>query len=205
MSVSGKLPTAESTNDAPRIIRDYYTHFNHRQFEDAARVVAADATFDHPPFANIALGAAGYLHFAEVWLRAFPDARLKIDHVNQRSANICEIDLTATGTHSGTLDLGRYGKLTPSGGKITFHLRELLEFHEGKIVHSSLSFDIHDLLYQLATFDYSELDVHLTRIHQLHDEIRTVGDDREHRRTLVERLGRELDAARLIVRPWFHR
>lgn len=188
-----------------RLIRQYYAYFNQRRVGDAAKLFADDATFDHPPFAKTAHGGSGYMHFAETWLHAFPAAQLTIDHVNQRSANICEIDLMATGTHSGTLDLGPYGRLKPSGGKTTFSMRELLQVEDGRIVHSSLSFDIHDLLYQLANIDYGELDVHLGYIQLLRDELSQVGDDRERRRRIIERIGSELDAARLVVRPWFHR
>jgi predicted ester cyclase len=187
------------------LIRQYYAYFNQRRVKDAATLFADDATFDHPPFANTAYGGSGYMHFAETWLRAFPDAQLRIDHVNQRSAGIYEIDLVATGTHSGMLDLGPYGRLSPSGGKTTFRIREMLHVQEGKIVHSSLSFDIHDLLYQLAHIDYAELDAHLGEILQLRDELGQVGDDPERHRRVIERMGRELDAARIVVRPWFHR
>lgn len=187
------------------LIADYYGLFNQRRIRDAARFFSADATFDHPLFANKAAGAMGYVQFADTWLRAFPDAQLTIDHVNERGTNICEIDLIATGTHAGPLDLGPYGRLKPTGGKTIFRIRELLQFADNKIVHSSLSVDVDGLLYQLADMNYAELTSHLDRIQRFREELTRVGDDGESRRRVIEGLGHELDAARMIVRPWFKR
>lgn len=187
------------------LIRAYYAYFNKRRLADAAELFADDATFDHPPFAKTGRGSSGYVKFVETWLRAFPDAQLKIEHVHQRSDNICEVDLIANGTHSGTLDLSPYGRLKPTGAQTAFHMRELLQVKNDRIIHSTLSFDIHDLLYQLANIDHAELDQHLEQIQRLRHELGKVGNDSERRRFVIERIGQELDAARMVVRPWFHR
>ena len=187
------------------LIRAYYSYFNTRRLAEAAELFVDDATFDHAPFATKGGGTTGYVKFVETWLQAFPNAQLTIEHVNQRSDSICEIDLIAHGTHSGVLDLGPYGRLKPTGAQTAFHMRELLEVENNKIMHSTLSFDIHDLLYQLANIDCAALNRHLDHIERLRHDLEQVGHDYEHRRCVIERIGRELDAARMVVRPWFDR
>jgi hypothetical protein len=39
----------------------------------------------------------------------------------------------------------------------------------------------------------------------LREDLRQSSSDPERRRTLTEQVGKELDAARLVVRPWFRR
>jgi predicted ester cyclase len=185
------------------LIRQYYAYFNERRLSEAVELFAEHATFDSPPFAKTDSGISGYVKFAETWLRAFPDAQLKIEHVHQRNDKICEIDLLAVGTHSGMLDLTPFGRLSPTGSQSAIRIRELLQVNNDKIIHSTLSFDIHDLLHQLANVDCGELDRHLEHIQRLRVELGQVGDDCQQRRCVIDRIGRELDAARMVVRPWF--
>ncbi len=132
------------------LIRQYYACFNERRFAEAAELFALDAVLEFPPFGNAACGPEGYLRFAELWVRAFPDGRLDIEHVEQRGDTICEVDLIGTGTHVGDFDLGPYGVFKASGAKARLRFRELLEIRVGKITYSSLTFDVHDLIRQLT-------------------------------------------------------
>jgi len=125
--------------------------------------------------------------------------------IEQLSDTTCEVDLVATGTHRDVLNLGAYGTLKPSGVKAILRMRERLDVQSGQITYSSLSFDLNDLFYQLARVDYSRLVEHLDRIQQLRDDLLCTGDDADHRRRLTEEVGRELDAARLVIRPWYRR
>jgi hypothetical protein len=103
------------------------------------------------------------------------------------------------------LDLGPFGLFKPSAIQTTLRMRELLEVAAGRIIYSSLSFDLHDLVYQLANVDYAALDARLEAIQQLRKELDRGRHDRQVQREVTDRLGRELDAARLILRPWFRR
>ena len=132
------------------LIREYYACFNERRFRDAAELFARDAILEHPPFGERQVGGEGYLRFAEAWARAFPDGRLKIDHVEQRGDTICEIDLIGTGTHKGDLDMGMYGVFKATGRPASLRFRELLEIRHSKITYSSLTFDVHELIRQLT-------------------------------------------------------
>jgi len=131
------------------LIREYYSCFNERRFNDSAELFSKDAVLEHGPIGRRQHGGAGYVEFAEMWVRAFPDASLAIVHVEQHGDTICEVDLIGTGTHLGTFDLGPGGTFKPTGARATLRLRELLEIRVEKITYSSLSFDLHELIQQL--------------------------------------------------------
>jgi predicted ester cyclase len=130
------------------LIREYYACFNERRFADAAELFSNDAVIEHGS-SDRQVGGAGYLHFAEMWVRAFPDAALSIVRVEQHGDTICEVDLFGTGTHLGTFDLGKGGVFKPTGLRAKLPFREMLEVRVGKITFSSLAFDLHELLRQL--------------------------------------------------------
>lgn len=190
---------------ADTLVRRYYAAFNEHRVADAAALFARDATVEQPPFTGSLRGGDAYVQFAQTWVEAFPDARLTIEHVEQRGDTICEVDLVATGTHRGVLRLGAYGTLNASGLQAVLRMRELLEVQSGRITYASLSFNIHDLIYQLAFVDYPRLNARLARIQQIREDLFGATDDPDRRRQLTEDLGRELDAARLTVRPWYRR
>jgi hypothetical protein len=195
--------TSRLTTDT--FVRDYYRCFNERRIADAGAQFAVNAVLDMPPFIRDATGAVAYAQFADAWLRAFPDAELRIERVEQRGETTCEIDLIATGTHEGPLDLGMYGLLRPNGVRLTLRLRELLEVHRGQITYASLSFDINHLVRELTRVDYRRLVASLATVRKFADELATVLGDDERRREVTERLGQALDEARRVVRPQFNR
>ena len=132
------------------LIRHYYECFNSRRFDEAAELFSTDALLEHPPFGQTRRGGSGYIQFAQMWVGAFPDDLLTIDHVEQRGDTICEVDLTGRGTHAGDFDMGPHGLFKPTGVKATIRFRELLEIRVGKITYSSVTFDVHELIRQLT-------------------------------------------------------
>ena len=52
----------------------------------------------------------------------------------------------ATGTHQGPLDLGGYGLFKPTGAIGKLRLRQIIEFRDGRIAYSALSFDVQDIV-----------------------------------------------------------
>lgn len=187
------------------LVREYYAAFNERRILEASALFAIDATLEHMPFAQTFRGPDAYTQFAGLWLRAFPDALLRVEHIELRGDTIVEVDFVAEGTHLGTLQLGSFGSFKPSGQRMAIRIRELLELRGGRIGYSCLSFDTHAFIRQLADIDYGQLAAHLDRIHTLREGLRQSSSDPERRRTVTEQIGRELDAARLVVRPWFRR
>jgi predicted ester cyclase len=187
------------------LIREYYAAFNERRIRDASALFAVDATLEHMPSAQTFRGPEAYTQFAGLWLQAFPDAVLRVEHIELRGDTIVEVDFVAEGTHVGTLQLGSFGSFKPSGQRMAIRIRELLEFRGGRIGYSCLSFDTHAFIRQLADIDYAQLAAHLDRIAMLREDLRQSSSHPERRRTLTEQIGKELDAARLVVRPWFRR
>jgi len=188
-----------------QLVQDYYRCFNERRLVTGGTLFAVDAVVDMPPFVQQARGSNAYAQFAETWLSAFPDAVFTIEQVKQRNETTCEVDLIATGTHTGPLDLGAMGLLRPSGARLTLRLRELLDIRDGRITYTSLSFDLNGLIRQLKRIDYDQLVRSVESIRRLADELKNASADSEQQHDIIERIGRALDAARHIVRPQFNR
>jgi len=188
-----------------QLIRDYYCCFNERRISDAAALLAADAVVEMPPFVQSAHGCAAYAEFTDTWLQAFPDAQFTMEHVEPHGDTMCEVDLIATGTHTGLLNLGRYGLLQPSGVRLTLRLRELLHIRNRKITYANLSFDINQLVRELTQVDCRKLMACLATVRELADQLANAQGDVERERDVIERLGPALDAARHAVRPPFNR
>ena len=188
-----------------QLIRNYYRCFNERRMSDAAALFAADAVVDMPPFVQRAHGSGAYAHFADTWLRAFPDAVFTLKHVEQRRGTMCDVCLIATGTHTGLLDLGTYGVLQPSGVRLTLQLRELLDIRNRTITYSHLSFDIDQLVREITQVDYLKLMAYLATVRDLSASLAQAQGDVARQRDVMERLGRALDAARHAARPEFKR
>jgi predicted ester cyclase len=185
------------------ILREYYTAFNERRFADAARLFTEDALLDHIPFGQ-QRGGEAYLRFATTWVLAFPDSTLAVERVDKRGDDIVDVHLLGTGTHLGLLDFGSY-RFKPTGTTARLHLRETLTISSDRIVASTLSFDVNDLVAQLSPVNYTELIARMRRIRQLSDELfRAVGNPARER-DIACQLGPELDAARRALRPHYNR
>jgi hypothetical protein len=188
------------------LIQRLYASFNARELEQAAALFTDDALLEHAATGRQQRGGAGYLEFARMWIGAFPDAQLSVAAVTTRSPTTVEIDLLASGTHEGPLDLGGYGLFKPSGTKGNLRLRQIIELRDGLIAYSALSFDVHDIVQQLVVVSVPKLLDQLKRVQQLGGRLAQTPDDQlTERRSLIDRLGNELDAARRIVRPYFER
>lgn len=205
MEVEPRRRTAEAELNES-VIRQFYEHFNERRLEDAAALFAEDAVLEHAPLRRHSRGPAGYLEFVRMWTQAFPDAALLVERIVSNDDVNYEIELLAGGTHLGALDMGGTGVFKPTGVDATLRLRQILELGGGKIRYSSLSFDLQDLIHQLASVDTQKLLDHLQKIQQLGGKLAatSAADVVEHR-NLIDRLGAELDAARRVVRPYFER
>jgi hypothetical protein len=191
-----------TTSDA--IIRQYYASFNERRLSDAAALFTDDAVLEQVPRQQLQRGGAGYLQYVNAWLTAFPDAVLTVQRVTSRDDLTHEVSLEATGTHRGALDLGGW-VFKSTGARANLALRELLEIRAGKIAFCSLTFDLHQMVEQLARVDCASLLTHIDRIRQLGDQLRDVQGDANRTKEVIDRIGRELDAARHVVRPYFKR
>lgn len=190
--------------DPLRIIRRYYACFNERRFADAAAMFTEDAVLEQVPFQCRERGPAAYRLYAEVWIRAFPDLTVEIADVTALPNGAVEAQLVATGTHLGDLAIGGC-VFRPTGVDTTLRLRELIEFRGDRLAASIVSFDLQELANQLARVDDTQLLMHLSRLRYMEGQLRNVAPHSEHRLTLLDSIGRELDSARRVVRPYFAR
>ena len=193
-------------SDIDTLIERLYALFNARELEEASAFFADDAVLEDGAPRRQQRGGVGYLEFARMWIGAFPDAVLTVEGITPRSPTTVEIDLLATGTHQGPLDLGGYGLFKPTGAAGKLRLRQIIEFRDGRIAYSGLSFDVQDIVQQLTVVSVPKLLEHLKRVHQLGEKLaQTAADQLIERRAIIDRLGTELDAPRRIVRPYFDR
>lgn len=189
---------------ARTIIDHYYAAFNQRRFVDAGTLFAHDAVLDQLPLLRQEPGAIGYLQFVSAWLRAFPDATFVVQNVATEDDRIFDVRFEASGTHAGALEVG--GRVfRPTGVHRTLGLREMLELRDGRIAFSSLIYDMHDVIEKLARLDTVKLVGHIERLRQLAEELKGFAPDSLHGRELTSEIGRELDAARHVVRPYYKR
>jgi hypothetical protein len=184
------------------LIRQYYACFNDRRFADLAAWFDDDAIVEHMPRRPPQRGAEGYLQFVNTWISAFPDAALTIERIVPRGIHTHEVTLLATGTHRGALELGGW-TFRATGASVALHLREVLEVRADKVVFSTVSFDLQQMIEQLTRVDSVGLLKHLDRLQDLGAQLQTVQADAARTRDVLDRIGRELDAARHIVRPYY--
>jgi predicted ester cyclase len=187
---------------ATTLIDQYYTCFNERRFVDAAALFGDEAVLEQLPVQRQERGSTGYLQFINAWLRAFPDAVLTVQKVTSINSDTFDVTLSLSGTHRGALDLEGW-VFKPTGVRATFGLREVLELQNGKIVFSTLTCNLHQIVDQLAHVDVSTLLDHIGRLSELANTLRAVGPDSLQAREITQAIGRELDAARQVVRPYY--
>src|SRR5579862_1917872 len=96
------------------LLRLFYESFNERRFSDTSVLFTEDVVFELLPSEPPLRGRAGFEAFVARWSTAFPDAHMIPVHVEQRGESMCEVELTASGTHRGLFDLGAY-RFKPTG------------------------------------------------------------------------------------------
>ena len=183
------------------LIWGHFADFNARRLEEAARRFHPDAPLEHVT-GCVAYGPDGYRLFATQWLDAFPDAALTVEAIQRRSTGLYDVDLVATGTHRGTLVLGSW-VLRPTNFAIRLPARQLLQVQDGLFRFATLSFDLQNLVRQLATVDVAKLLQHVARIQQLGEQLAAAQQDPPRQRELIDRLGAQIDGARHVVRPFY--
>ena len=132
------------------VIRQYYDLYNARRFREAADLFAPDAVLEHAPYGRLQRqGGVGYIESAERSIVAFPDAHIETLDVKAHGDSIFDVELLASGTHLGVLDLGAYGRFEPTGLQVHVRHREVLEIRDGLIRYASVTLDVNDLVSQL--------------------------------------------------------
>ena len=134
---------------AHALIRQFYALYNNRQIDQAADLFSADAVVEHAPFGRPERGRRAYAASAERSFVAFPDAHIEVLNISDHGNDVYDIELVATGTHRGLLDLGEYGRFEATGAQVSVPHREVLEIHDGQITYASVTLDVTGLIAQL--------------------------------------------------------
>lgn len=139
----------EEADAAAALVRRYYDLFNERRFDDAARLISPDASFIHRPTKERLVGPAGYRTFAAAWVRAVPDAQVKIVDIAIESGMWVKVNFVGHGTHTGTLDLGEI-RFPPTGRHVELPFCQHFNIQGGEIVEAVLEFDLQTMQRMLS-------------------------------------------------------
>jgi hypothetical protein len=200
MKISPDTATLSGRDPAEALIRAYYDDFNSRRLDAAAARFHADARIEHIT-GHAEQGPDGFRVLAQLWLTAFPDGRLSVAAIRSCGRGMYDVELIATGTHTGSLAFGSW-MFRPTNRTVRLPAREVLQIENGLFRFASLTFDLHDLVRQLTRIDKDRLLQHVALIQQLGAELAAEADT-GRQRELMDRLGMQLDAARHVVRPYF--
>jgi hypothetical protein len=192
-------PMAQAVAD---LICAHYDDLNCRRLDSAAARFHPAARIENGT-GQIEYGPEGFRLLARQWLMAFPDVRVCVGSIRSQGAAMYDVDLVATGTHSGSIAFGPWN-FRPSHVVVELPARELFEVANGQFRLASLAFDLQDLVRQMATVDTAKLLEHVARIGQL-GELLAAEPDVTRQREVIDRLGRQLDAARHVVRPYLRK
>jgi predicted ester cyclase len=120
--------------------RRFYTLFNARRFDEAERMVDAEALFAYPVARERLIGRAGYREIVRRWTDAFPDARVSIVAVHVYGETALT-ELIMEGMHVGTLQLPGLPVLPPTKRQAHLPMREALIVRNNLITSVRLEFD----------------------------------------------------------------
>src|SRR5438445_5814877 len=84
------------------IARKLYEHWNARDFDRVAELMAKDGEIVLVGSDTRFRGPDGALEFSRMWADGFPDGRVEVDRTVASGDCVC-IELTGKGTHTGTL------------------------------------------------------------------------------------------------------
>lgn len=134
--------------DNVRIARSLYDHWNERQFDKIADLLAADGEIVLVGSETHFRGPAGAIEFSQMWADGFPDGRVKIDNVVAAGDHVV-LQFTGEGTQTGPLK-SPMGEIPPTGRPVSIKLCDVHEIRDGKIRSVQSYFDSASMLMQLG-------------------------------------------------------
>ena len=142
---------AEARDNAA-IIHDLYDAFNDHDLDRIAAMVSED--FELVDFAadgQVFRGPEGFRQWLQIFLTAFPDAKVEVTNVVTASEGRVFTEHTGRGTHTGPL-VGPSGTIPPTGRKGELPIGELFQVENGKIALIHAYYDGATLMRQLGVF-----------------------------------------------------
>jgi steroid delta-isomerase-like uncharacterized protein len=134
--------------DNARIARSLYDHWNERQFDKIAELVAADGEIVIVGSDSHFRGPSGAIEFSQMWADGFPDGRVNIDNVIASGDHVV-LQFTGEGTQTGPLK-SPVGEIPATGRPMTLKLCDVHEIRDGKIRLVETYFDSASMLMQLG-------------------------------------------------------
>ncbi|HEX4679943.1 MAG TPA: ester cyclase [Gaiellaceae bacterium] len=134
--------------DNVRIARSLYDHWNERQFDKIADLVAADGEIVIVGSDTHFHGPAGAVEFSQMWAEGFPDGRVEIDNVVASGDHVV-LQFTGDGTQTGPLK-SPVGEIPATGRSMSLKLCDVHEIRDGKIRLVQTYFDSVSILMQLG-------------------------------------------------------
>jgi steroid delta-isomerase-like uncharacterized protein len=134
--------------DNVEIARRLYEHWNAREFDQVAQLIAEDGEIVIVGSDTRFRGPDGSQEFSRMWADGFPDGKVAIERALP-SGDMVVVELTGRGTHTGTLR-GPAGDIPATGRSVTLHLCDVHDIRDGKIRRVSSYFDSASLLQQLG-------------------------------------------------------
>lgn len=137
-----------SVQENMTLVRRYYDTFNSRKFDDGTMFVDQNCEFINPAFGTNLKGPEGYKKGFDVWLKAFPDGKVKINNIIA-GEDFVTVEFTGSGNNTGVLTTPQ-GDVKPTRKLVSLPFCETLNIKNGKIVRSVLYFDLASILRQMG-------------------------------------------------------
>jgi steroid delta-isomerase-like uncharacterized protein len=134
--------------DNVRIARSLYDHWNERQFDKIADLMAAEGEIVLVGSDTRFRGPSGAIQFSQMWADGFPDGRVKIDNVIASGDHVV-LQFTGEGTQTGPLK-SPMGEIPATGRSISLKLCDVNEIRDGQIHSVQSYFDSISMLMQLG-------------------------------------------------------
>jgi steroid delta-isomerase-like uncharacterized protein len=130
------------------IARSLYEHWNAREFDRIADLMADDGEIVVVGSDTRFQGPDGAIEFARMWADGFPDGKATIDRTIE-SGDTVVVEFTGTGTQTGTLRAPG-GDVPATGRSVTLNLCDVHDIRGDKIQSMRTYFDAASLLQQLG-------------------------------------------------------
>ena len=137
-----------AAQDTVDVARKLYEHWNAREFDRVAELMAADGEIVIVGSDTRFRGPEGSLEFSRMWADGFPDGKVQIDNVIT-AGDYAVVQFTGRGTQTGPLRSPGM-EIPPTGKSITLHLCDVHEIRNGEIRSVKSYFDSASMLMQLG-------------------------------------------------------
>lgn len=132
-----------------KVIRAHFDAVNQRRIAQVAETInASDAAWTSVPAGMTFRGPAGYKQFLDVWLTAFPDARVEVESISAGD-DFAVAEFRGVATHTGPLRTPS-GEIPGTGKTIDLPFCEVYRLAGGRITSCRLYFDVMTLLRQIG-------------------------------------------------------